>query len=247
MDVLNDANSTKTEDTTSDIDVSTLVGENAKYKDVSELAKAYVHADGFIETLKGEKAQTLSELESAKAELEVYQRLATKEVTGNEQLEEDKPKVETPTPQTKETGENSLEDKIRSTLEAERQREKKTENRNAVNQKMIELYGDKAVEVIREKARSLQVGVDWLTNVAETSPTAFFSTLGIQQESSPSGNSNVKGEVNTQALPKFGSGVKPDTYEYFANLRKEKPKAYYSAEVQKQLFNAAKSNPKFYG
>jgi hypothetical protein len=237
MDVFNnDGNNTP-----ANITVDALVGDTQKYKTPDELAKAYVNAEAFIDRLKQEKAEEARKAAEAAAKLEVYERLAAAKNNDPTPNRQDPPN---PEPKVAQPQAEDLEDKIRSTLEAERVKERKTANRNIVNNKMTELYGDKAREVLTAKAQELGVGMDWLVSIAETSPAAFFNTLGIV-EKAPTGTPGIKNDINTASLPNTQK-VAPNSYQYFAEMRKTDPRRYYSAEVQRQVFEAAKSNPNFY-
>jgi cysteinyl-tRNA synthetase len=55
--------------------VSALVGEGQKYKTVDELAKAYLHADTFIQQLKEENQKYREQVASAKSIDDVLERL----------------------------------------------------------------------------------------------------------------------------------------------------------------------------
>lgn len=237
MDVFNtDANNT------APITLESLVGDTQKYKSPDELAKAYVNAETFIETLKREKQEEAQKAADLASKLEVYERLAAAKMNDPTPVKADPPAT-APNVNDAPKVEN-LEEKIRSTLEAERLKERKAANRNLVNAKLIEQFGDKAKDVLAAKANELGVGIDWLTAVAETSPNAFFKTVGIAENNTP-GTPGIKNEVNPAALPNIGK-ARPDSYAFFAELRKSDPKRYYSAEVQRQIFEAAKSNPNFY-
>src|SRR5687767_9591535 len=52
-----------------------LVGEGRKYKTVEELAKAYIHIDGFAETLKGENTKLREDLAKSTTLDQVLERL----------------------------------------------------------------------------------------------------------------------------------------------------------------------------
>lgn len=237
MDVFNNDSNTATDTVT----VDALVGDTQKYKSTDELAKAYVNAEAFIETLKREKAEEAQKAANAAAKLEVYERLAATKNNDPTPPRQDPPKEEPKV--NAEPKVDNLEEKIRSTLEAERDRERKTANRNQVNTKLVEIYGDKAREVVATKAAELGVGIDWLTSMAETSPAAFFNTIGVEKGNT--GTPTFKNDVNPASLGETGK-ILPNTYAYFREMRRTNPKSYYSAETQRQLFAAAKSNPNFY-
>lgn len=238
MDVFNnDSNTNNTE-----VTIETLVGEGQKYKEPNELAKAYVNAESFIETLKREKAEEARKAAEAAAKLEVYERLAATKINDPTPPRQDPPQ-EQPKVNAEPKVEN-LEEKIRSTLEAERERERKTNNRNQVNNKLVEMFGDKAREVVAAKAAELGVGIDWLTTIAETSPAAFFNTLGVIEKSN-TGTPGIKSDINPATLGATGK-IAPNTYAYFQEMRRTDPKRYYSAAVQRQVMEAARSNPNFY-
>jgi hypothetical protein len=223
--------------------LATLVGEDKKYKSVDDLAKAYAHADVFIEQLKSEKATTETEKREAEeraakleAQLEILNKLATN------------PKADeangTKTPAVEEPKSDDIDTKIRATVELLSEEQKQKTNSAQVDQVLIEKFGEpeKATEYLKAKAAELGVGIKFLTDLAKTSPTAFYATVGLntsQAKSDPAPRSTV----NTTILQ--GSAVKPNTYAWYQQLRKENKALYNTARIQTQM-HADASKPGFY-
>lgn len=221
------------------ITIDTLVGETQKYKTPDELAKAYANADHYIAQTK----QRLVELEAENKVLKdirentppVEPKKAPDDGSGNE-------------PPVNREPDKKNEEKDLSTLvqeELERANAKKTfsENVNDVSEKLKNYFGDErsAQKAVQDKAKELNVGVDWLMDVAGKSPVAFYNTLGLDRKSlstpSPE-NDRISGAFNKSTR----------NFAFYEEMRKNDRKAYYSAQVQREMFKDAREQGEaFYG
>lgn len=210
-----------------DVTAETLVGETQKYKTIDDLAKAYSHADA--ELLK--RQQRITEVE---AENKVIKDLL--EARGAQKpAEEQKPVVaehdnreQRPAPKPED-----ISELVRKELQNASAEERRSRNINLAAEEMNKHYGSasKAQEAIRARATELNVGFDWLKDMASTSPQAFLASMGVtgQRSSATPGYSN-------EVTPSSGRSVRD--FKYFEELRKKAPKTFYSSEVQKQMFAA---------
>jgi len=210
--------------------VSDLVGEGKKYSSYQELEKAYTNADQFINRLKEEGVQLRGELDK---------RLNAEDMVEQIKREREELKAQAEAAQgntTPQFDESKLTDLISSTL-AQKETQKTVEaNILNVDAKMKEMYGEKAKDVLHQKASENAVSVEFMMEVAAKSPTAFFNTLGISAKGQTTPSNTHSSGTNTQAMNTSNSSTEVGTWKYFEELRKSNPKEYYKPATQNQLF-----------
>ena len=165
-----------------------------KYRDVPTALNALQHSQKYIQELK----QELAELrEKANSNVTMEQVLSALE-----KKSENKTEPEPPTPSGL-----SPEDVLR--LMEEREMKKQQEaNINSVDAKFHEVYGEKAAETFKEKAKELGLSMDYLKTLSATSPKAVFTLFGIgsTKPASPS----IPSGINTAGMPRNEeSPIKP--------------------------------------
>jgi hypothetical protein len=217
--------------------LETLVGEGKKYKTMGDLAKAYAHADVFIEQLKLEKQQVEELLIQEKAKVSVFEKLTNPTQTETQS----ETKTTTAVEETK-TEQKPVEDfdaKIRAAMDERDHARIVQANRAEVDSKLAEVYGDpeKAAEAIKAKAVELNLSVDWLLDVAGRSPEAFYRTVGLTTTTQLKSMEAPKSTVNVQGTT---TAVKPNTYAWYQQLRRESPEVYRSAATQLRMHEDAK-------
>lgn len=234
-----EANTGKTESTTTDSQLAVLVGEGRKYKSVEDLAKAYINLDSFTEKLKGENAEFREKLAGAKTIDDVIGRLEQSKASTTDKGE------------AKSSGltADAVAQIVKDTVTGMETARSRRDNLLKADALMKKQFGDKAGEVFGALAKTPQHKVA-LQSLAEVDPEQFvrlFSGGGepahSQTDSSTSVNTAALADVNAS-----GRVTDPGTKEYYNALRKKDPRAYYSQEVQLQMNKAATSNPtKFFG
>jgi hypothetical protein len=218
------------------------VGEGKKFKDVNELAKAYANADKFIPELKND-LQTTREFIATKLE-EIAERNKVEPIGQTVEPREPNPSPAAPPNAT----EADLETRIAKALEERDEVSRLRANAKIAEDGLILHFGeqDKAVEAVRQKALEMGVEPNFLKEMAYKSPKAFFNLMGVNPEEAPRSNStpNPSADVNPRVL---GLGQpKPNSYEYFDQLRKSDPKLYWSPRTQAEMHRAAQENPDFF-
>ena len=206
-----------------------LVGEGKKFNSQEDLAKGKVESDRFIEQLQSELSGLREELDKRMTSEEVLAKIREETNSANQaQGEQTSPSL----------SEDKVAELVKNTLESTRTEEQRNTNLKAVDDKLVELYGDKANAELTKKANELGVGVDFLAGVAMQSPAAFFNTVGINtnQQTTPGVTQST---VNTEALAQTG-GQAPQqgSKEYFDNLRKENPREYWNPKTQNLIMQA---------
>lgn len=207
-----------------------LVGEGKKFKSEEDLAKAKVESDNFIEQLKGELSGLREDLSKRETTEELLKMLKEKQSQPSDSKEDTIPQL------SKEDIAKLVEEKLVETDKSKTQ----TRNLSEVNSRMTEVYGEKAAQILAQRAKENGVSVDFLKDTAAHSPSAFYSLIGINK---PSGSTPTteKSSVNTAAAFQ-GTGPKVGTKAYFDNIRKEQGNAvYFDPKVQNQIFQAKKA------
>lgn len=121
------------------------------------------------------------------------------------------------------------------------------QNVKDANDALVESFGgdlSKAGEAVVNKAKELNVSVEFLREVAAKSPTAFLDVMG-QKTEKKSDSSFVQGTVNTGSLEKTNHVAKEGTKAWFDNVRKTDPKTYWTPGFQQKLWDAAKKGSYF--
>jgi len=212
--------------------VTLLVGEGRKYKTVEDLAKAYINADEFLEKLKGENETLRQEVRKGKTLDEVLERL------------KEQPSQSAPDQSEKKSGPAALSAqdvaKIVSDtltgLETQRTREGNLLKADAA---MKQLFGDKAADVFVKEASTPQMKKA-LIDLASVAPEKFVALFTPKQGGGGQVDSTTR--VNTAALDVqsvSGRAADPGCKEYYDELRRSKPSAYYSSAIQSQMNKAA--------
>lgn len=210
-----------------DVTIDTLVGEGKKYRDINELAKAYVNADGHIDELRRDLAQARARSDAEKNQ---------EPVVPTQQQQADPPPAVTERPQSNE----DLRTLVGRELEALTESKRFEQNVESTAQTLVDYFGDaqKANQAVKDKARELGVSPDWLRDSAARSPKAFYATMGINLEaekrdtSTPAPRSDIRLETNQN------NGKK--NYAYFEQLRKSDKASYYSQSVQNEMHRLAR-------
>lgn len=218
------------------ITVDTLVGDGRKYKNPDELATAYANADAYIERMKAENAEREAELKVLRDLAEA--RSKAKETPAGDEGDRHKQPDPSNTPKVED-----ISELVRQELKNSKLEERRTTNINRAAEVMTKHYGSpaKAQEAIRRRAEELGVGFEWLRDAAADSPGAFFASMGID----PNSRSASTPGYSNDAVRRSSEGARDFTY--WEEMRKTNPKAYFSAEVQKQMFTARRElGDKFY-
>lgn len=213
---------------------SALVGEGKKYKDVNDLAKAYMSADGFIETLKKENHELRSQTNTSATLDTILERLQQQQST----VQADQPKNEESPLSVSEL--QKLVEQTVSGMEGQKARQ---QNIAKADKMLKDKFGDKAVEVYKAKATTDQLNSVYM-ELASVDPDQFVALFtnnpvisNTVDEGGSRNNVSYQGE-NRQA--------QVGTKEYYDNIRRTTPAKYYSQDFQLQMDKTVRSNPQLY-
>ena len=203
---------------------SELVGEGKKFRDAEALAESKQASDSFIEKLQGELAELRTDLD---------RRLTAEEVAVQIRQEAQSATEGNTTPA---LSEERIQTLVQTTIESTRTEETKGKNLQTADDKLAALYGDKRQDWLRGKASELGVSVDFLADVAKTSPDAFFNTIGVSNETAKSDPNVMTRGVDTQRLADTNSHApNANSKAHFDQLRKEKPREYWKPATQNAI------------
>jgi len=219
--------------------VEELVGEGKKFATVEDLAKGKAEADIFIEQLKKEQAELRSDLD---------QRLSAQDLLEEIRKEREAQLSSSNTPAegntTPSLGQDDIASLVKDTVKQMGVQETSEQNILIVDQKMKELFGDRAQEVMLQKAKENEVSVDFLKDAAAKSPKAFFNVLGLSNQKTAT-PSMTQGTVDmSSTMSKDNSGNSWQDYEV---MRKENPKMYWKPETQIRLLKAKQDQGESFG
>lgn len=216
-----------------------LVGEGKKYATPADLARAVLHKDLFINKLEDETKELRGELNTRMKMEEFVDKMSSLEkpalVTNQEQ--DRSQSVEPPQVATVKPEDVS---KTVDAILAERERVGQ-EKRNLldVQARLTEHFGDRASQVVDDKASKLGLGKEFLKNLAATQPKAFYAILGLdtppRQAENPA--SGLRSQVNSDAFRPDVRGEKTQTY--YDKLRQTDKAKYFSQEVQVEMHKQA--------
>ena len=211
--------------------VNALVGDGQKYKTVDELAKAYLHADTFIQQLKEENQKYREQAAAAKSIDEVLERLQQAQ----------QPEQVTPA-KVEQTDISAL---VEQTLTQREVKKAQEANLLEADRLMKERHGERATELFKAKANTPELQQLYM-QLAARSPQDFVALFG---EAQPIGNTIQTGaSVNTVNMVSHGASREniEGTKEWFTKLRREQPQKFYSSAMQVRFSKAATENPKLY-
>lgn len=199
-----------------------LVGESGKYKTPDELAKAYIHADTFIEQLKAENATLRTKTQEAKTLDDVLEQLQRKQQPTSED-----------TPQGLDVSQVAEIVKQQLTgIETAKVRQTNLAKADAV---MKEKFGEKAAEIYNKKATTPELKKIY-KELAEVDPDQFVALFGVTEVM-------PQGSLDTPSVNSAGSlgapRVKEWSKDWVAKVRKENPSMYKSQQFQIDMLKNA--------
>lgn len=227
-----------------------LVGDGKKYKDPEALAKAAVHKDEHIAQVERENQRMREQIAELAAEKRANERfdeirdLLTNRPadTPNNAPTQDRERVESAP---------IKEEDIEKILDKREAARRKADNIKAVKGKLVEVYGRDFTEKVKEAANHLNVGTDFLDNVAAQNPQAFYKLIGLEDkapahvQAGPDGVPPPRNRLSPDAFkPRTGS---MKNWDYYETMRRSDPVRYASREIQWEMDReAVKQGEAFY-
>jgi hypothetical protein len=213
--------------------VSILVGEGKKYKDVNDLAKAYMSADDFIETLKKENHELRGKANTEATLDTILERLQQQQNT----VQADKPKNES-------LSVSELQKLVEQTVTGLDNNKQRQANLAKADKMLKEKFGDKAVDVYRSKASSEKLNAVYM-ELASVDPDQFIA-LFVGGEVTNNTTVDEGGSKNSLNFSQGDRKGVEGTKEYFDNIRRTDPRKYYSQDFQLKMDKVVRTNPELY-
>lgn len=166
-----------------------------KYDSVEKALQGTQHAQQHIGTLEEENEKLRQRMEQMESFFDKYNKQQETQVAD--------PSPTTPTaPEGQQTqlDSDSLFQEFEARLAQKTQAQQKEQNKRQALETVISQYGEKAADVIKEKAADAGMDYRDLLSLAETSPKAFNKIVGIG-EKQQSSSSFTRSSVNSAALP----------------------------------------------
>lgn len=215
-----------------------LVGEGKRYKDNAALAKAIAEKDRFIERLKSESQEARDAVLRQEEELNTF-RNQTELLTRIEAKLRQLPDSDRDTPDTRNElndTPNLTRDDVLSLLQTREQEKTKEQNARQVEATLSQEFGADWRDRVRTFAKELNVSTQYLTAIAQDSPTAFYRLIGVTPNKDARPPVSPAPPRSTVSSPPAQTGAR--TYEFYQQQRKEKGDTwYFSSSVQRQLWN----------
>lgn len=219
--------------------LSELVGEGRKYKDYEALAKGNYHGDIHIrnlETRVDEMREDLLKEQSEKMALQA-QLIELQQLTSNA-LPVVK-EVSQPTIKTEDI-QSLISSELPKYMNAYETERRQKQNFETVKAKLIEAYGHNYGNAYQEKINSLGLSAEQADVIAQGSPQAFITMLGLDQPVRQSFQAPPKSSVQLGPVPEQKK-TRSFYVEQLKEMRKTNPHAYYSPQTLVEMDKMAQS------
>lgn len=215
-----------------------LVGEGKKFRDAEALAKGKLESDKYIEQLTKALEDASKELEKGDKVSELLEEIRsrsnkTTDTDGREKADDKNRDIDTTDTQSKQVDEDLLERLVEKTLTDRERKATATANIEQASKMMEEKYGEKAPEVLTNRAKELGMSIERLRDLASESPTAFSQLVGVDKEATDTSHPRhqVRSEGQAQA-----HNPNERTNSWYTNLRRTNRGEYYRPQTQAQMY-----------
>lgn len=211
-----------------------LVGDGKKFKDPESLARGKYEADIHIENMN-KKFDELREMylkekseNTTRATLEELKTLITqpKQPSSNEQTPVNEENSKPPLDLTQ------IDSLLSTKLKEHTLEQKRTENYNLVKKTLTERFGNNYSTVLSQAMDDLNLSEQYITDLARTSPKAFFNTLGLNEQEKETFQSPPRSD---QRSTSFKPATQKRTWSYYQNLKKTNPRLYFDPKINTQM------------
>jgi hypothetical protein len=131
---------------------------------------------------------------------------------------------------------NQIENLVSNAVRKIETTKKQEENWNVVKNKLVERYGENWDVHITKQVSDLGLSNEDATVLAKKSPNAFLKTFGLDQ---PQSQQTFTTPPRSQGTPFAPTTTPTRNWNYYENLRKEKPELYFDPKTQIQLHKDA--------
>lgn len=204
-----------------------------KWQDPEVIAKGKFEADNHIKELERQLEELrgdLSKNEYAKQLLETLQGKAGATTSPNSVDAQQKEQEGSSADQNTTGDAGDLESLVEETIRKREQQQTAQQNLSQVQETLGKAFGTEANKVVQERAKELGMSLDRLQDIATESPSAFMRLIG----ESPAVETNPAPSSSVNTTAKFNQ-TNERNWSYYQELRRSKPKQYYSPKVQNSL------------
>ncbi len=213
-----------------------LVGEGKKYKDPEALAKKAIHADAHITKLESELRQLR---EAQNASLTMQEFLDKMEAARNKQVDPNLTNTNSHEGQNPDNNNTLTKEQVEALIKANlaeiSSKTKQESNFDRVVNVLTEQFGPNYSVVLRDRAKALGVGNQFLDNLAREAPTAFFAAIGVNPDKAPE-------QTRTAAQPLRTNpgqvGQPKKNFAHYDKIRKENFALYNSPALHREMMQA---------
>src|SRR6267154_755812 len=212
-----------------------LVGDGKKFKTPQDLARGKAESDAFIETLKRQQDELRADFHRvreenvAKAKLEeLIDRLQN-----GKQPDTSGDKTPAKDVELKPYDPKELETLIPQKIREYELSRKQSDNFKVVQDRLTKTFGANYQNVLNEKMKALDLTPEDINSLARKSPSAFFNTLGFEQQVQQDGYQAHP--RSSQRSDNFAPRTENRTWSYYQKIKKENPTLYYSPKITNQM------------
>lgn len=236
---MTDVFNSQDDDNSSENILDQLVGEGKKFATPEDLAKGKQESDKFI-------AQLETEMKALREERDSLSEKAKEAATLQEMLDKLKSKSDSKSEDGNHpaTSSDELTKLVEEAIKKTKEQDSRSSNRQRASEEVLKRFNGDAAEAkkfVKAKATELNMTPEKLGELAETSPEAYATLLGLKSNSSGSGSvRSVPGQVNGDALnlPQGERNV-----QFYRDLKSKDAKAFWSPKVQQEIYKLAKVDP----
>lgn len=196
-----------------------------KYDSVEKALEALAHSQSFIPTLQTEKSALEQELASMREELAKHK--GVQEVVDS--LTQHQPQGQEGNPSETQIGEEEVARIVQATLAKQEAERSVQTNTQKVNDALVSTYGDKAAEVVAQKAKELHTTPQALGELAANNPDIVLTLFKTKSSTPQLTSTSVRSDFNVQepapvGRPEkslLGGATSKDQAEYMRRIREE--------------------------
>jgi hypothetical protein len=209
-----------------------LVGDDKKFKTPTDLARAKVEADAFIERLKRENALARKELEDKMSMKQFMDNLNSKLTSKPAEQNSPVTNQNEPDAATQIINKGISEEDIVKILESRERAKQEQQNIMKATEAVKKAFGANYVQVLEQKAQELGVAKAFLEDVAKSNVSAFLKVVGAEQPADNNAQVFPKGSVSHPNTPaQVGKSAKD-----FEKLRRENFREWLTPRVQNEIY-----------
>lgn len=209
-----------------------LVGEGKKFNTPQDLARGKYEADVYVRTLEKrldslrDDYLRLREDNTSRAKLQdLVDQLNAKQISNSESPNANEVNREP-------VNLEDVESRIFSKIEQRELKKVQDANLDIVKNKLKERFGSNYQSAIKEQTEALGLSPDDIVALAKKSPTAFFKTLGLDQQQTEQFTAPPR---SNQRSDNFAPKVQKRTWSYYQNLKKTNPNAWLDPKTAVQM------------